>query len=479
MSLRTIFLVFAMAFGAASAAVAAQRPNVIIVLADDLGYGDVGWTHRQTRQGPAIATPNLDRLAREGVRLSAHYAAAPVCAPSRASLLTGVRQDHCSVRDNMFDHPLREPATLGTVMRSAGYSTIAVGKWGLAGGGQSRQPVSAHPLDKGFDRYYGFLDHLAGHTYYHYHGYLDNAYMGLWENREQATASGSGVYSTDLFIARAKHEIGLALAAGRARPFFLFLAVNTVHGSGRCDETIVERHPLHVPGRPYPEAGVTWPVEPEPREQRNTWIDPQYRGLSDENMRRYATAITRLDTAIGDLLRFLERSGVADNTVIIFTSDNGPADEYGADPRFFGSAGPFDGFKRDVYEGGLRVPTFVWRCGGFAVHEDDEPSISTDWMATLADIAGVAPPPQCEGVSLLPRWRGEKGSPSTVATAYRGGRESTAAFREFAARKGQQVRGAQRMRREGNLVYLQTGGTNQPWRVYDIIADPHQDRPVH
>jgi len=277
-----------------AAAMCHAKPNVIFVLTDDLGYGDVGWAWQEKRRvGEArILTPNLDRLAREGVILSSHYCAAPVCAPSRASILTGVRQGNgCSVHDNMFDHPLTEPETLGTVMRRGGYRTLAIGKWGVGGGGESQKPVTAHPLDKGFDSYYGFMDHMAGHTYYHYDGFIRGAYMGLWNGREKVTREGEGIYSTDLFIARAKKDIADAVKEHPGQPFFLYLAVNTVHGSGQSDGTLQNKHPLHVPGRAYPEDGVTWPLSAEPLEKRNTWIDPRYGGLKNVNMQRYATAI--------------------------------------------------------------------------------------------------------------------------------------------------------------------------------------------
>jgi arylsulfatase A-like enzyme len=195
-------------------------------------------------------------------------------------------------------------------------------------------------------------------------------------------------------------------------------------------------------------------------------------------MRRYATAVSRLDDAVGDLVRHLERLGAAKNTIIVFTSDNGPADEYGADTRFFGSAGPFDGLKRDVYEGGMRVPTFVWGAGGPKV--DAAPSISTDWMATLADIAGVEKPEQCDGVSLLPRWKGgAKPQPSRISTVYNGCWSDQADFAAFAARKHNLVRGEQEMRREGNVVTLRAGGRDKPWRRYDVVADPHQDNDLN
>jgi len=471
--------VLAVAIAVASAAYA--KPNVVFILADDLGYGDVGWTWQGRRPaGEArILTPNLDRLAGEGTVLASHYCAAPVCAPSRASILTGRLQlpGECSVRNNMFDHPILERETVATVMKRGGYRTMAIGKWGVGGGGESGTPVSAHPLDRGFDSFYGFMDHMAGHTYYHYDGYVRGAYMGVWENREKATEGAKGVYSTDLFVARAKKEIGEAVAEHPGEPFFLYLAVNTVHGSGLCDDSLANTHPLHVPGREYPVDGVSWPLAPEPREARNTWIDPRYRNLENENMRRYATAVSRLDDAIGDLMRHLEKLGVAKNTIVVFTSDNGPADEYGADTRFFRSAGPFDGLKRDVYEGGVRVPTFVWGVGGAAAKMDETPSISTDWMATFAEIAGVEKPSGARhSVSLLPRWTGADGAePSTIAMSYAGCWSNQPDFAEFAERKGGLVRGEQEMRREGNIVRLRAGGADRPWRAYDVVADPHQD----
>ena len=212
---------------------------------------------------------------------------------------------------------------------------------------------------------------------------------------------------------------------------------------------------------------------------RNTWIDPAYRDLP-EPAARYATAISRLDIALADFMGELARLGLDRDTMVVFTSDNGPADEYGADPRFFGSAGPFDGYKRDVFEGGMRVPAFVrWpgRIGGGL--KDAAPSQFHDWMATLADAAGAATPPDSEGVSLLPRWSEGSASharPSLVYSQYEfpwGG--STAAFREFESRKAP-VRGLQQMLRVGDYVALRTrireGGAKT--RLYNVVEDPFQ-----
>ena len=437
------------------------KPNVIFILTDDLGFGDVGFSQVNSRKaGEArILTPTLDQLADEGVVLTDHYCAAPVCAPSRASILTGRLQGRCSVKDNQFDRAIREPDTLATVMKKAGYHTLAVGKWGIGGGGQSGEPLTAHPLDKGFDRYYGFLDHLAGHTYYHYKGTLLGAYMGITEDRADATDTAIGRYSTDLFTARAKSYLTDAVRDHAGEPFFLYLAVNTVHGSGRSDDSLKCKETLHVPGGPYPEAGVEWPLDPEPLEQRNTWIDPLYRNLKDKPA-RYATAVTRLDHAIADLLKHLEKLGVLDNTIIIFTSDNGPAREYGAEPEALKSAGDFRGIKRDVYEGGERVPTFVWRRGGFAAKFDTMPSVSVDWMPTLADIAGAETPEAADGVSLWPRWQ-----PQAAVKDLRGSRiETHYKYKE-----------QQDMMRVGRYSVVRIGGEKAPWKLFDLSRDIHQD----
>lgn len=451
---------------AVHAAPSVRKPNVIFILADDLGWGDTGFTWQNARaEGmPRILTPNLDRLAREGTVLSNHYCASPVCAPSRASILTGRVQGECSLRDNCFDQAFSETNTLGTVMRAAGYATWAVGKWGIAGGGESGQPVSSHPLDRGFDYFYGFLDHMAGHTYYHYEGRIRRAFMGITENRTNATASAEGIYSTDLFAAKAKELVSRHVASDPQKPFFLYLAVNAVHGSGQSGDNLPNKAPLHVPGRPYPEDGVSWPLQPEPPEKRNTWINPSYTNLPP-SAARYATTITRMDDAIGDIVRHLERLGIDRDTLIVFTSDNGPADEYGADPRTFGSNGPFDGLKRDVFEGGMRVPAFVrWPAKVPAGKVDATPSQSHAWLEFLR-AAGEGRYEPME---------------SPVYTQYEfpwGG--GTAAFNEFKARKGS-VRGLQQMVRKGDYVALRTrmreGGEGAKVRLYNIVEDPFQSR---
>lgn len=489
--MRKCCVAFAIAILLSASAVASQvkprRPNVLLVLADDLGYGDVGFSpFAQTNVLARLRTSNLERLASGGVVLTSHYAAAPVSAPSRASLITGRIQGACSLRDNCFDRAFSETNTLASVLHGAGYATWAVGKWGVAGGGESGEPVSSHPLDRGFDYFYGFLDHLAGHTYYHYDGRLRNAFMGITENRTNATVSAEGIYSTDLFAAKAKQLMATHVKERPDVPFFLYLAVNAVHGSGRDGGRLRNRSTLHVPGRPYPSEGVRWPLAPEDPSARNTWIDPAYRSLP-EKAARYATTISRMDDAIGDIMRTLDELGIANDTLVVFTSDNGPADEYGADPANFRSSGPFDGLKRDVFEGGMRVPAIVrWPAAIPAGKVDSSPSQFHDWMATFAAAAGVAAPPESEGVSLLPRWTGGKSAPSIVYAQYEfpydGG---SGTFARFKARKGR-VRGLQQMVRSGDYVALRTRMREDgaKTRLYNVVADPFEEndlaaRPEH
>lgn len=474
---------FSVSFGVlfASSVFATEKPNVIFLLCDDLGYADVGYMQKHRAVNAIkIETPNIDSLAAAGTILTDHYCAAPVCAPSRASIMTGRLQmsGGCSLKNNEFDKPIAEIRTLGTIMKAAGYETYAVGKWGIGGGGESGYPVSAHPLDRGFDHYYGFMDHRAGHTYYHWDGYWGRAYMGVWENREKATETAEGRYSTDLFIARAKKYIETQLAdSDRAdKPFFMYLAINTIHGSGQghLNPSLPRgrKQNLHVPGGAYRRSSsadglVVWPIPAEPEDLRNGFIYPRYNALPDA-ARRYATGITRMDEALGDLVLFLKEKGIYENTIIIFTSDNGPAAEYGANPEFFESAGPFYGFKRDVYEGGLRIPAFVhWPKQAKTMKRiESAPSISVDWMTALEEL--------CKNPCYVPI---PKSKLLVSEYSFGGNGESSGSF-DGAPNVVRNRHGDQRWRREGKTVYVQAGGKDKPVYVFkDINLDKHQDNP--
>ena len=443
----------------------ARKPNIIFILADDLGYGDVGVFYQNSRAAtqPRMATPNLDRMAAEGMLWRNHYTGAPVCAPARASLLLGQTQGHCAIRDNQFDKALPNIHTLATVLKYAGYHTACIGKWGLQG---EAPGYPGHPLRHGFDEFFGFLEHVSGHTYYH------DETKPLRDGFDDVTATYRDIYSTDLFTARAKKFITDHAAAHAEQPFFLYLAYTAVH------------NPLHVPGGPYPtgsgrDGGLQWPLAPTP-ETRDTRIHPDYAGAAwTDPMKRYATMVRRLDDGVGDVLQLLRDKGLDKDTLVIFSSDNGPANENGSDPRLFDSWGPFDGFKRDCWEGGLREPTIAWSPGSVkAGTVCDFVSGHWDWMPTFADLAGLAAPAQCDGVSLVPSLTGvgEQRDRGYMYGEYFVKGKNPASEDVF-KRKGVTGRGQQQLLRVGDMVAIRTqiADAADPVRLYNVRNDPHQD----
>jgi arylsulfatase A-like enzyme len=444
---------------------ATQKPNIILILADDLGYGDLGVTYQNSRDPskPHFATPQLDQMAAQGTWLRQHYTSAPVCAPARASILLGQHQGHCAVRDNQFDKALPSNHTLATVLKQAGYHTGCIGKWGLQG---PSPDYPGHPLRRGFDEFFGFLAHVSGHTYYH-----DDKHP-LHDGFDDVTSKYLNCYSTDLFTARAKHFITTQVSKRPAEPFFLYLAYTAVHNA------------LNVPGNPYPKGsgksgGMQWPMQPMPQ-TRDTWIHPDYAATAWPNpMKRYATMARRLDDPFGDVLQLLRDLHIDENTLVVFTSDNGPANEGGADPRNFDSWGPFDGFKRDCWEGGLREPTITWWPGHIpAGKTSDVISAFWDWMPTFADAAGLAAPAQSDGVSLLPSLTGigsqRKRGYVYVEYFVKG---KNAASADVFARKHVTGREQQQILRVEDYVAIRTQikSATDPIRLYNVTIDPHQD----
>jgi arylsulfatase A-like enzyme len=445
-----------------------QRPNIIFILADDLGYGDIGVTYQnaRAREGkPAFVTPHIDALAADGITLRQHYTGAPVCAPARASLMTGLSQGHCNVRDNQFDKAIAPGLTLASMLKQEGYATAAIGKWGLGGHAGSGYP--AHPMKRGFDQFFGFMAHRTGHVYYH------DAKHPLMEGLEDIGAKYENVYSTDLFTARAKKYITDQHQSHPDQPFFLYLAYTAVHNA------------LQVPGGAYPSGGgahggLHWPLAPSPQ-TRDTYIDPPYAAQKNwtEPMKRYATMAHRLDDGVGDVMQLLKDLKIDDNTLVVFTSDNGPANEGGADPRLFSSWGPFDGFKRDCWEGGVREPTFVRWPGHIPAGKiSDEASGFWDWMPTLAQLAGLPAPAHSDGVSILPTLlqQGKQPGRGYIYIEYFHGGKNKASTDVF-ARKHVTGRGQQQLVRIGDYVgvRVQIKKPSDPLRLYDVMKDPHED----
>ena len=415
----------------APAADGASRPNILFILTDDLGWGDVGvfWQNGRRAAGlPAERTPQLDRMAAEGLRLTDHYSAAPVCAPSRASLLCGVDQGHAGVRDNQFDWALEDNHTLATVLHQAGYTTAAIGKWGLQGGGEGPTELPgpdwpAHPLHRGFDSYFGYMRHIDGHEHYPKEQiyFADQAALRgparIWDNFTDVSAGLDKCYTTDLFTARAKRYIVNHTQEAGGQPFFLYLAFDTPHAA------------IELPTQAYPAGGgltggVQWLGQPghminTASGRVDSYAYPEFASARNDHGHawpegevRYASAVRRIDEAVGDLLQLLRDLKIDRNTLVVFTSDNGPtAESYLPNrphsPQFFAGYGPFDGIKRDCWEGGMREPTIVWWPGqvvagtvsGFA-------SGLWDWLPTLADVAGLPAPARADGVSLLPTLTG-------------------------------------------------------------------------
>lgn len=345
---------------------AAPRPNIIWIMADDMGYGDAG-CYGQNK----ILTPTIDRLASEGMRFTNCYAGSTVCAPSRSVLMTGLHTGHTTVRGNFGREggvrglgggrgrvPLRDSdLTVAEVLKQAGYSTALAGKWGLG-----EPETTGEPRRQGFDRFFGFLNQRRAHN--HYPDYL-------WLNEDRFDLPGNSrtqnpsQYAHDLFSSFALNFIRSA-ADG---PFFLYLSYTVPHAAFQV-----------------PDFG--------PYESRD-WPDRH---------KAYAAMITRMDAHIGGLLELLDSLGISGNTLIFFCSDNGAADRY---EGVFDSSGPLRGRKRDLYEGGLRTPMIVrWPDVINPGSVSDAPWYFGDFLPTAAALAGANPPARLDGMDISPLFRG-------------------------------------------------------------------------
>ncbi|NMC19446.1 MAG: arylsulfatase [Thermogutta sp.] len=365
-----------------------RRPNVVFILADDLGYGDLGCYGQQI-----IQTPRLDRMAAEGMRFTQFYAGATVCAPSRCVLMVGQHTGHCHVRGNApgnrrINQSLRaEDVTIAEIMHSAGYRTALIGKWGL---GELDEP--GHPLAKGFDYFFGYLNQGHAHNYYPEYLWrnlekvrLRNEVVGVGGKRAGPVPDyGGGFtpgyavkridYSHDLFAAEALQFV----TDNRDRPFFLYLAFTIPHANNEGTRGTGN-------GAEVPDYGIYADKD---------WPDPD---------KGQAAMITRMDADVGRLLDRLRESSLAENTLVMFSSDNGPHREAGHDPRRFRPSGPLRGMKRDLYEGGIRVPFIAWWPGRIAPGTvSDHLGYFGDMMATLCELVGVPLPPDRDSVSFLP-----------------------------------------------------------------------------
>ena len=362
-------------------AYALPKPSIIFILADDLGYGDLG-CYGQTK----IKTPNLDKLAAEGMRFTSFYAGSTVCAPSRCALMTGRHTGHAMIRGNATVALRAQDLTVAEVLKEAGYRTALIGKWGLG-----NPDTTGLPQKKGFDEFLGYLDQVHAHDYYP--DYLwrydppTDAKPGYDGRVEFAENQGGRkvVYVNDLFTSAALNYVGINKPEplNNYRPFFLYLAYTIPHANNEAGQRT--GNGMEVPGD-FPYSDQPWP----PAEKNK------------------AAMITRLDGYVGQLLDKLKELKIDESTIILFSSDNGPHKEGGVDPKFFQSSGPLRGIKRDLYEGGIRVPLIVRWPGKIKPGTvNDQAWAFWDFLPTAAEVADAKVPPNLDGRSMLPALLGQ------------------------------------------------------------------------
>jgi len=357
----------------------AEKPNLIYIMVDDLGYGDLGCYGQQR-----IKTPSLDKMAAEGLKFTDHYAGSTVCAPSRCVLMTGVHTGHALVRGNrevkpMGQWPLPEnTTTVARLLKRAGYATALIGKWGLGG-----PDSSGHPNNQGFNHFFGYLCQRHAHNFYPEFLFRNSDRVPLDNTVANPRPDGAGVavkrndYSHDLCAAEALEFV----ERNKDKPFFLYLALTIPHANNEAGGK----------GMEVPSLGDYADLD---------WPEPQ---------KGHAAMISRMDADVGRLLAKLDELGIDERTLVLFTSDNGPHREGGNNPDFNNSNGPLRGIKRDLYEGGIRVP-LVARWPGHI-----EPGTQTghasafwDFLPTACDLVGIEAPNSIDGVSYLPTLLGKE-----------------------------------------------------------------------
>lgn len=367
-----------------------QRPNIVLIMADDLGYAELGCYGQKW-----IKTPNIDRIAAEGIRFTQFYSGNAVCAPSRCCLMTGMHPGHARIRNNgrpeylqhlapkygwefPGQHPIEDSdVTLAEVLKAKGYATAAIGKWGLGHFG-----TTGDPNLQGFDLFYGF--NCQGHAHNHYPRFL-------WRNRQKEILPGNDrsatgqTYSQDRF----REEALKFIRENRDRPFFLYLPFTIPHLAIQVPEESLAQYRGKIPEEEYEHRGYI--PHPTPRAG-------------------YAAMISHMDRDIGAIMALLKELKLDENTVVFFTSDNGPTYDRlgGSDSKFFESAGQFRGFKGSLYEGGIRVP-LVARWPGHIKPGTTSDHIAANWdlFSTVAELGTGEAPKDVDGVSFVPTLLGQ------------------------------------------------------------------------
>ena len=424
-----------------------QLPNVVFILADDLGWGDLSCYGQQR-----FETPNIDRLAQNGLRFTQCYSGTTVSAPSRSCLITGTHSGHTAVRGNREmkpegQFPLPEGSeTIFHDMKAAGYRTSAFGKWGLGSIGSTGDPQA-----QGVDQFYGYNCQLLAHSYYPDHLWDNDKRIELTDNCDEVPY-GQGTYSQDLIHGKALEF--LEDAAKDGKPFFMWYPTVIPHAELIVPEDSIIQKFRGV----YPEKPFKGTDQGMPGFRQGGYVSQEYPHAT------FAAMVYRLDVYVGQIVDKLKELGLYDNTIIIFSSDNGPHMEGGADPDFFDSNGPWRGYKRDVYEGGIRVPMIV------AWPDHIKPGTETDFMCsfwdlmpTLRELTGMNVSDDMDGVSLLPLWEGRRGQ-----------KEHEYLYFEF-----QELGGRQAVRQgPWKLVHMAVRTENARYELYNLDSDPGETEDV-
>ncbi|WP_262246392.1 arylsulfatase [Parapedobacter soli] len=442
MIIRNIFRLILLLGSLPLALHAQQRPNIVFILADDLGYGDLG-VYGQTH----IHTPNLDRLAAEGMRFTQFYAGTTVCAPSRSVLLTGQHTGHTYIRGNKEIQPEgQEPLadsvqTFAQLLQQAGYTTGAFGKWGLGMVG-----TSGDPNHKGFDEFFGYNCQRQSHRYYPTH---------LWHNSEKVILEGNDLSQKVHYAPAIIQEKTLAFIENHQdHPFFLFIPTILPHAELQGPEDEYYRQYENM----FPET---------PHKGNDYGPEATVGGYASVAKPRatFAAMVSRMDAYVGQVLDKLDELGLADNTIVLFSSDNGPHQEGGADPDFFNSAAGFRGVKRDLYEGGIRTP-FIVRWPNHIADASVSDHIGAFWdvMPTLVEITGATRPRYTDGISFLPTLLGQGNQ-----------RQHTYLYWEFHEGGGRQ---AVRMGKWKGIRLNVKENPDAPIALYNLYDDPAETTDV-
>lgn len=414
------------------------KPNIIYILADDLGYGDLSFNGQEY-----IATPNIDKLAKEGLFFNQHYSGSTVCAPSRSTLVSGLHTGNAPVRGNYEIKPEGQyplPDSVFTVfesLKAAGYATGAFGKWGLGYPGSEGDPNK-----QGVDVFFGYNCQRMGHNYYPFH---------LWDNQDSLVLEGNAGTKLEEYGPELIHEKTLDFITDNSQnPFFLYVPTIIPHAELIVPEEIMKNYRGRFVETPY--EGV---------DEGEDYKIGGY--MSQEEPRAaFVAMVELLDKQVGEIVAKLEELGIRDNTMIIFTSDNGPHKEGGADPDFFNSNGPWRGYKRDLYEGGIRVPMIANWPGKIKPGQTDHISAFWDIYPTIAELTGSELPKNTDGISFAPILTGNKDNQDNHEYLYW----------EFIEQGGKQAI------RKGKWKAIRLNlrkNNNPPIELYNLEEDPSEE----